>query len=81
MAYRDKSLDREYDHFIATHGATGPIIDVVPPKQRHKKISEWTFKETCCALFALLVIGVLAPWIIMIGGLLIVGIWDAITRL
>lgn len=74
----DELIENQYEHFLARHSVEGPTIDAKP---RGKRISEWTFKDVCCVLFAMAVVGLLAPWVILIGGLSMMALWDAITRL
>jgi hypothetical protein len=58
----------------------GPVIDATPPKRVRKPMSQWTVKESIQALFALIVLGTLVPFLILFGSLVALAIWDHFTR-
>ena len=61
------------------HDAEPPTIDAAPAKPRGKRMSEWTVKESLCALFALVVLGFVVPFVILFGGIIGLAVWDHIT--
>ena len=56
------------------------IIDIGPEgKPARKRMSDWTLKESCQALFALMVLGLVVPFVILFGGIIALAMWDSIT--
>lgn len=71
----DAELDARFDKvFEAVHGKK--VIDVYTPSFSQK----WADAPFTHKLAVILIVGALLPWAIIVGGIVCLGIWDAIRR-
>lgn len=68
-------LDDEYDWFISNSGY------IEPKKKARRKFSDLTFKEIASMVAALFVIAIAAPWILLASLIVILILWDLVSRL
>lgn len=71
------TLDDEYEWAMSRVEAptTGRVFDAAPPTFRER----WAEAKLRDILIAILLVGFVLPWVILIGGIGSLAIWDALT--